>query len=170
DWWKGVGGKPAGCPRRLARDYSTLSDDLGQARLAERPRRLLDVALVPEGEGEEAPELPASILPSGDVLVDEPRDHLRREEPVPPQRVGRQRVPSERLELSAQPGRRRDREAALPAVDDRMREERLHGTPEQHLLREAAHLVPVGQREREVRDNRIAERDARLERMRHRGA
>ena len=73
-------------------------------------------------------------------------------------------------ELAAQPRRRGDREAALAPVHDLARQQRLGGLAQQHLLREPAHLVLRGQREREVRHDRVEERHARLERVRHRRA
>ena len=83
---------------------------------------------------------------------------------------GDEHLAGERLELAAQPGRGRDREAALAAVHDLGRHQRLHRLAQQHLLREAAHLEPRRQREGEIRHERVEEGDARLERVRHRGA
>ena len=48
----------------------------------------LDVALVPEREREQPPELPAQVLAAGDVLVEQPRDRRRVEEALAPQRAG----------------------------------------------------------------------------------
>ena len=62
-----------------------------------------------------------------------------------------ERLAGERLQLAAQPGGGRDREAALAPVHDLVRQQRLDRLPQQHLLREPAHLVPRRQREREVR-------------------
>src|ERR671937_710532 len=84
-------------------------DGLGDAR---RPRLALDVALVPEREGEQAPELARKVLAAGDVRVDQRVHRLGAEEALAAQRVGRQRVVRERLELPAQPRGCRDREAA----------------------------------------------------------
>ena len=53
-------------------------------------------------------------------------------------------------------------------MHDLAREQRLGRLPEQHLLSERAHLVAGRQSEGEVRDRRVEERDARLERVRHR--
>ena len=82
----------------------------------------------------------------------------------------RERLPRERLELAAQPGRRGDREAALLAVHHLPRQQRLDRLAQQPLLREPAHLVLHRQREREVGDDRVHERHARLERPGHRRA
>ena len=72
--------------------------------------------------------------------------------------VRRQRLARERLELAAQPGRSGNREAALAAVHDLARQQRRRGLAKQHLLREPAHLVLRGQREREVRHDGVEER------------
>ena len=92
------------------------------------------------------------------------------EEALAPQRVRRERVPRERLELAAQPRGRGNREPALAAAQELARHERLGRLPQQHLLPQPAHLVPAREREREVRHHRVEERDARLERVRHRRA
>src|SRR5438132_5197052 len=118
------------------------ADERLHARAHERRRLALDVALVPEREREQPPQLPAEIIAAGDVVVDHPPHRSRVEEPLPPQGVGRQGVPRERLELTAQPRGRGNREASLLAVHDPAWHERLGGLPEQHLLRQSAHLVP----------------------------
>src|SRR5207248_9229571 len=109
-------------------------------RRVEPRRLLLDVPLVPEREGEQPPQLTAPVPPTRDVLVDQPRDRLRLEEALAVQVLGRQRGARERLQLAAQPGGGRDREAALATVHDLRRQQRLHGLAQQHFLREAAHL------------------------------
>ncbi len=95
---------------------------------------------------------------------------LRLEEALRAQRLRRQRRARERLELAAQPGGGGNREAALAPVHDLARHERRGRLAKQHLLREPAHLVPRRQREREVRHDGVEERNARLERVRHRRA
>src|SRR5438876_958133 len=74
----------------------------------------------------------------------------------------------ERLELAAQPRRRRDREALLAAVDDLARQQQLERLAQEHLLLKAAHLLARRQPQCKISDSRIQERDASLERMRHR--
>ena len=107
---------------------------------------------------------------AGDVAVDQRAHRLGPEEALPPQRLRAQRLAGERLELAAQPGRGRDREAALLAAHDPAGDERRDRLAQQHLLAQAAHAVAGRQREREVRHHRVEERHASLERMRHRGA
>ena len=70
----------------------------------------------------------------------------------------------------AQPGRGRDREAALAPAQELGRDQRRGRLAQEDLLAQPAHLVPVGEPEREVRHDRVEERDARLERVRHRRA
>ena len=137
---------------------------------AQRARRSLDVRLVPEREREQAPELARQVRAARDVVVEHAPDGGRLEVALPPERLVREDVARERLELAAQPGRGGDREAALAAVHDLAREQRLGRLPQQRLLAEPAHLVARRQRVREVGDDRVEERDARLERVRHRGA
>ncbi len=91
------------------------------------------------------------------------------EEPLPAERLGRQRVAGERLQLAAEPRCGGDREAALAAAKKRRRNEWGHGLAQQHLLAQPSHLVLGREREREVRHERVEERDARLEGVRHRG-
>src|SRR5215471_2657641 len=134
------------------------------ARRLEPRRLLLDMPLVPEREGEQPPELAAPVLPAGSVLVDEARYWLGLEEALALQVLRRQRLARERLEVAAQPRRCRDREAALASVHHLGRHEWLERFPQQHLLRESAHLEARRQREGEVRHERIEERHARLER------
>src|SRR6266496_1582095 len=83
---------------------------------AQERRLLLDVSLVPEREREQAPELPAPVLGTGDVLVEQPQHRLRPEEALAGERVRRERRAREGRELASQPGGGRDREPALPAV------------------------------------------------------
>jgi hypothetical protein len=45
------------------------------------------MALVPKGEREQAPELATAILAAGDVVVEEPRDHMGLEETLAPEGV-----------------------------------------------------------------------------------
>src|SRR5207244_8489195 len=123
--------------------------------------------LVPQRERKQSPELPAPVLISLYVLVEQPRHRLVVEETLPPERVRRQRVACERLELATQPRRGGDREPALPPVDDLLRQQRLDGLSQQHLLAQTADLVSRRQREGESSDDRIEERHARLERVRH---
>src|SRR5712691_1168878 len=124
----------------LRRAYARSNDQRFHSCRPERRRLLLDVALVPQREGEQAPELPAPVLHACDVLVEQTRHRLRLEEPLRAQRRGRERRAGERLELPAQPGCGWDREAALAAVYDLARHERRGGFAQEDLLREAAHL------------------------------
>src|SRR5207247_1457114 len=124
----------------------------------------LDVPLVPEREGEQTPELTAAILAAGDMIVEQTLHDLGAEEALAVQRRARERLPRERLELAPEPGGRRNRKAALLAMDDLPRQEGLSRLAQQHLLGEAANLVPGGQREREIRHDRVEIRHAGFER------
>src|SRR5204863_2430192 len=110
----------------------------------------LDMPLVPERERKQPPELAAEILASGDVVVEQPVDDARLEVALAVQRFRRERLARERLQLAAQPCCGGDREAPLLPAHDLARQQRLRGLTQQHLLREAAHLVPRWQSEREV--------------------
>ena len=92
------------------------------------------------------------ILAPGDVVVEQRAHGLGPEEALAAERLRRERLARERLELAAQPGRGRDREAALPAAR-RSRRAASGATAlrSSRFLREAAHLVPRRQREREGR-------------------
>ena len=127
------------------------------------------MAFVPEREREQPPQLTRQVLPPGDVRVQDARDDLRAEEPLPREHRLRQRLPRKGLELAAQPRGRGDREAALASVHDPARQQRLDRTPQQDLLPEPLHLRPLGQREREPRDERVEVGHTRLERVGHRG-
>jgi hypothetical protein len=76
------------------------------------------------------------------VAVEHPRDGVRLEEALPADRVRREHLARERLELAAQPRRRRDREAALAPAHDLARHERLDRLAQQPLLLEPAHAHP----------------------------
>src|SRR5262249_60223256 len=84
----------------------------------------LHVALVPEREREQSPQLTAQILPAGDMLVEQRLHHSRLEESLPPKSLFGQRLACERLELAAQPRRGWDREPSLLAVHDLSRQQR----------------------------------------------
>src|SRR4051794_17429735 len=144
----------------------------GGDRVCERgiPGDALDVALVPERQREEAPELPRQIGAPGDVLVEHAPNGGRLQQALAAQRLGGKRLAGERLELAAQPGRRRDREAALASLYDLAGEERLESAAEEPLLLQPPNTLRRGQREGEVRDDRVEERHTRLERPRHRRA
>src|ERR1044072_6713594 len=77
--------------------------------------------------GAHAPELAAEVLAAGDVVVDQARRDVRPEEALPAERLRRERVAREPLEVAAQPRCRGNREAALAAVDDSRRQQRLRG-------------------------------------------
>src|SRR5206468_8148865 len=115
---------------------------LGEAQPAHGAGSALDVPLVPEREREQAPELAAQILASGDVVVEQARHRLRPEEALTAQRLGREDVACERLELAAEPRRGGNREAALAAADDLAWKQRLRGFAQQHFLAQAAKLHP----------------------------
>ena len=57
----------------------------------------LDVALVPEREREQAPELAREVLAAGDVIVEHARDGRRLQEALAAEHVGRERLARERL-------------------------------------------------------------------------
>src|SRR5205809_1144319 len=102
----------------LRRAYARSREQRLHPPRAQERRLLLDVALVPEREREQAPELAAPVLRAGDVLVEQPGHRRRLEEALRAQGVRRQRRARERLELAAEPRGRRDREAALAPVHD----------------------------------------------------
>src|SRR5437762_11324629 len=102
------------------------------------------MSFVPQGEGEQPPELAAAILTPGDVVVQQACNHLGTEEALAVQRFSRERLPRKRLEFAPEPGARWDREPALLAVDDLAWQQRGGCLPQQHLLREAADLVQIG--------------------------
>src|SRR6266511_5714947 len=104
------------------------------------------MALVPEREREQSPELAAPVLPARDVLVEEASHRLVAEEAMPAQHVCGERVAREGLELAREPRCGRNRETALAAVHDLCGEQRLRRLAQQPLLRQAAHLVARGQR------------------------
>jgi len=126
------------------------------------------MALVPERESEETPQLAAPVLGAGDVLVEQACHRLRLEKPLGAQRSGRQGRAGERLELAAQPGGGWNREAALASVHDFARHERCGSLAQQHLFRESPHLVLRRERKSEVGHDGVEERHARFERMGHR--
>src|SRR6185503_187531 len=121
---------------RMAPDRS--ADERLHARLAQRAWLALDLALVPEGEGEQPPELARQVFFARNVAVDQRRHRSGPEEPLAPERVGAQRLAGKRLELASQPRRRGDREAALLAPDDPARHERRDRLAQQHLLAQAS--------------------------------
>src|SRR5580700_10003336 len=77
-------------------------DEARERRLARDP---LDVALEPEREHEQPPELARAVGAPRDVVVDHPLDRLRVEVALPAQRGRGERLAGEGLELAAQPGR-----------------------------------------------------------------
>ena len=134
--------------------------------------RALDVALVPEREREQAPELAAPVLAAGDVLVEEARD--RRSGRKKPWRAAssareRRRARTARARRAARrrPG---SRSRACGRATIARGSSGSAALRRSTFLRQAAHLVPRRQREREVRHDRVEERHARLERVRHRRA
>ena len=104
------------------------------------------------------------------MLVEHAPNGGRLQQALAAQRLGGKRLAGERLELAAQPGRRRDREAALASLYDLAGEERLESAAEEPLLLQPPNTLRRGQREGEVRDDRVEERHTRLERPRHRRA
>ncbi len=126
------------------------------------------MSLVPEREREQPPELAAQVLAARDVVVDQPGHGLGPEVALAPQRLGRERLAREGLEVAAQPCRGRDREAALAPAQQLRRDQRRRRLAQEDLLAQPVHLVPIGEPERESRHERVEERDARLEGVRHR--
>jgi hypothetical protein len=131
---------------------------------------VLYVLLVPEREREQAPQLAAPVLLSGDVLVEEALHRLVGEEALAAQDVRRQRVAREGLELPGQPGGGGNREPSLAAAHDACRQQRLSRLAQEALLGQAAYLVTRRQREREPGHDGVEERNARFEGVRHRRA
>jgi hypothetical protein len=89
------------------------------------------------------------------MVVDHTRDCVRIEETLPAEILGRQHITHERLHLPSQPGRTRNRESALLAVDDSSRHERLGGALEKSLLRQPPDLEAARQSTRELLDGRV---------------
>src|SRR5439155_7434559 len=119
----------AGTPTRArtpsCRSRRALATDPLQQTVAWGCRCSLDVVFVPEREREQTPQLPAQVLSPLHVVVEQARDGVRPEEPLPPQPFRRQRLACERLQLAAQPGRGGNREAALLSVHDLTGQQRL---------------------------------------------
>src|SRR3954470_583057 len=95
------------------------------ARQRDVARDALDVVLVPERERQQSPQLAREILAAGDVIVEHARDRFGAEEALTPERVARQGLARERLEVAAQPRGCGNGEAALASVHDLPREQRL---------------------------------------------
>ena len=74
------------------------------------------VAIVPERERQQAPDLAAVVLAALDVGVEQGANRVGPEPPLPLDCGRRKHVPRERLEVAAQPGRGGDREPLLAAV------------------------------------------------------
>ncbi len=115
----------------------------GYANLGRAVARLTGVAVEPEGEGEQPPDLPAEVLPAGDVLVEHPRDGPGVQVPLP---LDASRVRGRRGR-TAQRGRRaaRRRQGSRSPACGRGRSlgaaSGASGPPQQPLLGEAAHLL-----------------------------
>ena len=75
------------------------------------------------------------------MVVEQSRDRLGTEEPLPAHVRAREDVSRERLQVGAEPSGKRDRKPPLGAVDDRLGKEGGDGTAQQPLLRESADLV-----------------------------
>ena len=143
-------------------------DHLLERRVARDP---LDVPLEPEREREQAPQLPGQVLAA-----------RRRGGRAPRSTASGCRYPCRRTvaaeSVSRANGSSSPRSHAAAGIEKPRlrpwttspRQQRLHGAAQQPLLREAAHLLRRGEREREARDDRVQERHPRLERPRHRGA
>ena len=134
-------------------------------------RLLLDVALVPEREREQAPQLAAVVLAPRDVVVEE----ARRPPPAgrsPAARACRRtasRARTARARRAARP-RRGSRSRACARARPRAAASGSAALRSSTFFDEAAHALLAREREREVRHDRVEERDARLERVRHRRA
>src|SRR2546430_9630493 len=117
------------------------------------------VALEPQREGEQAPELAAEIVPARDVRVDQ-RGHRRRiEESLPVECLRREDLARERLEIAPQPGGGRDREALLSPMHDLPGKERRDRLAQEALLGEAADTHRPRQAQGQAPRDLIAERD-----------
>src|SRR5438045_1065323 len=84
--------------RALAARRQTSSAERLQAARAERNRLPLDVALVPEREREQPPQLPREVLAPGDVVVEQARHDTGIEVALAAQGVRGKRLAGERLE------------------------------------------------------------------------
>src|SRR6266511_6259532 len=107
--------------RPFAQRRSAPSRDVSGGRDAVRAKRArcpLDVRLVPEREGEQAPELAAQVLAAGNVVVEHACNGVGPEIALPLEPLAPERLARERLQLAAEPGGRRDREPSLLPVDD----------------------------------------------------
>src|SRR4051794_31999734 len=125
------------------------------------------IPIKPEGEGHQAPDLPAQILASRAVRVQQGTHRRRIEAALAVQGLLREDVPRERLQRTSQPGRQRYREPLLAAMDDLPREQWRQRPPQEALLGETPNLEAVRQGEGKVRDPLIEQGNPQLERVRH---
>ena len=133
-------------------------------------RLSLDLSFVPERKRDQAEKLAGQILAARKVPVDQAAHDRRGEEALAAKCVGRKYLARERLELAAQPGGGRYREAALASVHDLARDERRGSPAQEHFLSHARHLQFSRKRQGETADDGIEEGHARFERVCHRGA
>src|SRR5947209_17305221 len=81
----------------------------------------------PQREGHEAPQLAAVILAPRDVIVEQPAHRAWFEVALGPGPGRGEEVAGQGLQLAAQPGGGRNREAPLARRDDALRDQRGHG-------------------------------------------
>src|SRR5829696_6971844 len=91
------------------------ADERLHALARERHGLALDVVLVPEGEGEQAPELAREVLLARHMAIEQRRRRLGSEVALATERLRAERLASEGRELTAEPGGGGDREASLLA-------------------------------------------------------
>jgi len=127
------------------------------------------VLALPELEHQEAPESVRVVPPPGNVLVQEPGDGSRPEQPPCAGRLAEQDVACERAQVLAKPARDRDAEPGLAARRDERRERILERAAERDLAASTIDLLPVWERNAELEDGVVEERRANLQRVRHRG-
>ena len=110
------------------------------------------VAVEPERECHQTPDWRLrSSRPAEQCASSRRETRSGRRSPGGPMVSRPEHFPRERLQLAAQPGRERDREALLAAADDLARQQRRHRPPQQPLLGEAPDLHRGRQAEREAR-------------------
>src|SRR6266446_9095601 len=125
--------------------------------------RLVDMRALPQLEHHECPEAVAVVGPARRVLVEKPLDGRRAKPAARARRLTEQEVACKRLQLTAEPGRERNAEAALATVRDARRQIIGERAAQCDLALATASLQMVGQCEAELYDAMIEEWRAQLE-------
>src|SRR5881628_2777567 len=137
---------PRSKPSSIALAASTTAKDAQPAR-GDRPLRpalMGQVVVAPRVEHQEGPEDLAMVLPTADVLRDEPR-HGRRIEEAAMSHAGREQSRLQHVaQRPTQPRRDGNSETLLPSPDDRGRQEPRERALEDVLRRPPVELQPAG--------------------------